>query len=96
MERQTDTDHDLLITLHEQVKQVRLDIKDIKDNLADRLTKVEMGKLSAVDFIQFRNSEFTPLKKSVDNLKWWLALFIGGGGTIITLVNWFLLYRQGK
>lgn len=41
------------------------EIKDLKDNFALRLEKVEMQKYSAHDFIQFRNSEFIPLSENV-------------------------------
>ena len=30
-DRRQNSDHDLLVTLHEQVKQIRVDIKDLKD-----------------------------------------------------------------
>jgi hypothetical protein len=30
-DRRQNSDHDLLVTLHEQVKQIRTDIKDLKD-----------------------------------------------------------------
>lgn len=34
-------DHDLLITLHEQVRGIRDDIKELKDGMATRVTEVE-------------------------------------------------------
>jgi len=34
---QNSQDHDLLVALHEQVKQVRIDIKEIKDGTAVRI-----------------------------------------------------------
>ncbi len=35
------TDHDLLITLHEQIKQVRTDIAALKDGTADKIADHE-------------------------------------------------------
>lgn len=36
------TDHDLLVTLHEQVKGVREDLKEMKDGIALQLTDHEL------------------------------------------------------
>lgn len=35
-------DHDLLVTLHEQIKQVRVDIQDLKDNTAGKVLDHEL------------------------------------------------------
>jgi len=45
------SDHDLLVTLHEQMKQVRIDIKDLKDNFSSRLDTVERRKVWIEDFM---------------------------------------------
>jgi hypothetical protein len=37
----TQIDHDLLVTLHEQVKQIRTDIKEIKEGTADKINDHE-------------------------------------------------------
>lgn len=57
------TDHDLLIQLHEQIKQVRIDIKDLNDNTSakvldheQRIRRLEMWgamAISALTLIQF-------------------------------------------
>lgn len=60
------TDHDLLIQLHEQIKQVRIDIKDLGDNTSakvydheQRLRRLEMwgamaiGALTLIQFVGF-------------------------------------------
>ena len=39
MEKQSD--HDLLVTLHEQVKGIRSDIQELKDDTKERLKNVE-------------------------------------------------------
>ena len=44
------------------------EMKDLKDNFADRINKMEFGKLSAIDFTQFRNNEFAPIVKKVNDL----------------------------
>lgn len=43
------TDHDLLVTVHEQVKQVRVDIQELKDGTATRLTLLEKDHVSLED-----------------------------------------------
>lgn len=35
-------DHDLIITIHEQIKNVRQDIKDLKDGTGEKLADHEM------------------------------------------------------
>jgi hypothetical protein len=37
-----ENDHDLLVALHEQIKQVRVDIKDLKDGTSDKLLDHEL------------------------------------------------------
>lgn len=36
------SDHDLLITMHEQIKNIRQDIKEIKDGTSDKLNDHEI------------------------------------------------------
>lgn len=52
---QISTDHDLLITLHEQVRGIRDDIKDIKDNLNSRVTKLEDGRVDRKELEALKN-----------------------------------------
>lgn len=78
-------DHDLLIELHTIIKQVRTDIKELKDNLADRVSKLEMGKYPSTDFVQFRTSEFVPLVKEVEKLDSKVTRYV-----IILGITWFL------
>lgn len=66
---------------------------ELEKGLVTRVDRLENGKFPSIDFVQFRNNEFVPLKNKVDKLWWNLALFLGGGGTIITLINWYLLYK---
>lgn len=84
-----ESDHDILITLVANMKELRIkqadNHKEIKDELtelkngyATRLEKVEMSKFPSVDFIQFRNSEFAPLTGRVKRLENWQNTIIGG------------------
>lgn len=46
------SDHDLLITLHEQIKNVRADIKDIKDGTSTKLEDHEKRLRKQEEFAQ--------------------------------------------
>jgi len=41
------SDHDLLITMHEQIKNIRIDIKELKDGTSERLSKLEEDHVSS-------------------------------------------------
>lgn len=84
-EKMRQNDHDLLIELHTIIQQVRADIADLKNNLADRVSKLEMTKYSSSDFVGFRNNEFAPLTKQVDRLHNKVARYV-----IIIGIAWFL------
>lgn len=58
-------------------KEIKQEIQDLKNGYADRLAKVEMGKLSSLDFVQFRNTEFAPLFQDVKDLKSWQNKIVG-------------------
>ena len=72
------SDHDLLITLHEQVRGIRDDIKDIKDNLNSRVTKLEDGKID--------RKELETLQSDV---KWLQRIAYGGLGIISAIQFYF-------
>ena len=69
-------------------------VGDLEKGLVNRVERMEVGKFSSIDFVQFRNNEFIPLQKKVDKLWWNLAIFLGGGGALVTLINWYLLYKS--
>lgn len=48
-------DHDLLVELKTEMKGVRTDIKEIKDNSAERLNRLEDNKVDKKDFNDFKN-----------------------------------------
>jgi hypothetical protein len=50
MEQLPQNDHDLLVTIHGQVGRALTDIKELKDNVAERVNKLEDGKLNRSDF----------------------------------------------
>jgi len=72
------SDHDLLITLHQQVIGIREDIKDIKDNLNNRVQKLEDGKID--------RKEFDELKVDI---KWLQRIAYGGLGIISAIQFYF-------
>lgn len=47
--KQADPDHDLLIELRTEMRGIRGDIKEIKDNSAERLNRLEDGKVDKAD-----------------------------------------------
>lgn len=49
-DRRQNSDHDLLVTLHEQVKQIRTDIKELKDGTSDRLKSLEDDRVTQKEF----------------------------------------------
>ena len=69
-------------------------VGDLEKGLVNRVERMEVGKFSSIDFVQFRNNEFILLQKKVDKLWCNLAIFLGGGGALVTLINWYLLYKS--
>ena len=47
-------DHDALITLIAEVRNLTVEFKDLKENLAARLERVEVAKLAATDFVNYK------------------------------------------
>jgi len=61
-------DHDLLIELHTIIKQVRVDIKDLKDNYAARLDVVERRKVWIEDFLTHKSETAATLGVHEDRI----------------------------
>lgn len=61
----TSNDHDLLITVHEQVKQIRNDIRELNTNFASRLERVEINKLNQIE-AQQKFTEYAMDLKEID------------------------------
>lgn len=45
------------------------ELKDLKDGFAARLDRLEMGKFSSKDFVEWRNNEFVPVQATADDNK---------------------------
>lgn len=62
--------------LEENFQVVLGEFKDLRENFANRLDRLETQKFSSTDFIQFRNNEIVPMIKTVGELmqfRWILA-----------------------
>lgn len=62
-------DHDLLVTLHERVDQIRIYIKDLKENLATRVDQLEDDHVTKTNL----NDHETRIRR----LEWWGAIAVG-------------------
>lgn len=85
-----------LAHLTDAVKELKTAQDKTTNSVENMNTKLDTAFVTKVDFEKFLTDIFNPVKKKVDSLTWNLALLIGGGGVVITLVNWWLIYRQGK
>lgn len=79
-------DHDLLITLHEQVKGVRGDIRELGSNLVPRIIDLEKGKVDHKDFDMVK-SDFE------HRLKWLERIAYGGIGILGFIEMYFRLFN---
>ncbi len=78
------SDHDLLVALHPQIervlsdiKEVKTDVKDLKDNTTARITNLEEKKVSKEDFdayVKEAKESFAP--------KWVANVLIGIGSLV--------------
>ncbi len=73
--RQQQTDHDVLIELRTEMRSMRVDMKDIRDNFSNRVSALESTSLSAKE-----RSDILSDIESV-KMKIWFAM---GGLAIIT------------
>lgn len=53
-DKEFNNDHDALITLIAEVRNLTVEFKELKTNLASRLERVEVAKLAAADFINYK------------------------------------------
>jgi len=65
LEKKTDDHHVAILTK----------MQELKDGLVDRVSKLELqvtrieaGKLSSTDYVAFRNNEYVPMVKKVDDM----------------------------
>lgn len=82
-------DHDLLLTLKAELgtklDRVIVDVKELKDNVAARVTDLEQEKVSKDEFDDFK----TDAGESIDSLK---KLVYIGLGIVVTLQFAIILY----
>ena len=72
------TDHDLLIELKTTIGFIRVDLKDLKDGLASRVTALEVDKIGRMEAVKMQTDALTvhndhetrlrTLEKGIDNL----------------------------
>ncbi len=75
-------DHDLLITMHEQIKNVRMDIKEIKDGTSEKLSDHEL--------------RIQTLEKSVEGAALVKKIVYGAVGIILVTVLSAIIYLVVK
>lgn len=83
-----------LTHLNEGVKDLKTSQDKTNSSVEKMTEKLDTAFVTREDFNKFMAEIFNPVKKKVDNLMWNLALLVGGGGVLITLINWYLLFRQ--
>ena len=62
-------DHDLLIELKVQIKQVSVDIKDLKDGTTKRIDDLERDKVDKKEFDSLKNSVYVENEKRLRSLE---------------------------
>ncbi len=83
-------DHDLLIELHTVLKQVRVDIKDLKDNFATRLDVVERRKVWIEDYMTNKTEIATSISdhdKRIDRLEKKFIYYMGAAAIVVVLIG---------
>lgn len=83
-----------MVHFAETMKEFKVGQDKMQESIEGMSQKLDVAYQTKADFMKWAEENFKPIKSKVDNLVWWLALLIGGGGSIITLVNWYLLYRH--
>lgn len=96
-------DHDLLIAVHEQVKQLRVEVKGLSDNMDGRLSRVENTKLAATDFVSFRNEQVITDDKLDTRVKLLetfksvlMGAFIISNIVIVPVIIWLVISALSK
>lgn len=84
-----------MIHFGETMKDFKTGQDKMQASIESMSSKLDLAYVTKEEFLRYQTEVINPLKKIVTNLLWWLALFIGGGGTLITLINWFLIYKHG-
>jgi hypothetical protein len=88
----------LLIRLDEKVENLTREVKEMKDGMVNRLERVETGKISVSDFINYKTEQARVDQDQEDRLRYierylWMAL---GVVAIIQLVGFAYIIEQLK
>jgi hypothetical protein len=93
-------DHDLLIELRTEVQNIRNDIKELKDGVAQRISSLETDKADrkSVEELQVKvNSDIETrvrvLENSKSNYYTMTIIYAGIGATMIGLILYHLLQK---
>lgn len=77
-----DKDHDLLIEIATQMKDLRADVKDIKTNTVGRIEKLEIEKANDCDLDKLKERT-----SSLENWRWYII----GISTAVWVIVGFLI-----
>lgn len=77
-----DKDHDLLIEIATQMKDLRADVKDIKTNTVGRIEKLEIEKANDCDLDKLKERT-----NSLENWRWYII----GISTAVWVIVGFLI-----
>lgn len=80
------SDHDLLITMHEQIKGIKGDIKDLKDGTATTLSDHE-NRIRAQEALDLKNKA-PDYEKRIRRLEFWCAVLFGLGYALQFYLNY--------
>jgi hypothetical protein len=94
------SDHDLLITMHEQIKGIKVDIKDLKDGTSKRIDDLEQDKANREDLEVLQNKinndlevRTRKLENKTSNYTLTLTLYSIAVGTMIGLIIFHILQK---
>jgi hypothetical protein len=75
-------DHDLLIEIATQMKDLRADVKDIKTNTVGRVEKLEIEKANSCDVEKLKDRINT-----LENRRWYVVWI----ASILSIVAWYVV-----
>ena len=92
LEQQKLSDRELLILLHDRQQTMGADIKEIKDDTKDKLTKLE-AKVDALERHKADQSDVVKLMEQTGNLKNWLWFAFGAVAILQVALTVFLSWK---
>lgn len=96
-------DHDLLITIKENLKNIIEELRLLRDGTNERLKNVEQNKLDKADFADFKittnkildekldSKDFAPFKKTMMSINWILIATV-----VIALLALITIHGSGS